>query len=136
MSNLLYLDSSAILKLIVHEKETPDLIALLSNHPERVSSALARIEVLRAIRRAHGRAAELRRAQDVLDRIALIRIDDDIVAAAAELPPQDLRSLDAIHVATALSLKGDLAGLVSYDRRLAAAAAKLRLPILSPGSLP
>ena len=131
--SLVYLDSSAILKLVVSEPETPALIDMLGHYPDRVSSALARVEVLRAIRRARGSPAELRRAEDVLLRIALIRIDDDIIARAADLPPYEIRSLDAIHVASALAIRDELAGLVSYDKRLTSAAAKLRIPLLVAG---
>ncbi len=132
-ASLVYLDSSAILKLVIAEPETPALIELLGRHPDRVSSALARVEVLRAIRRARGSPAELRRAEDVLLRIALIRIDDDIIARAADLPPYEIRSLDAIHIASALAIRDELAALISYDKRLASAAAKLNIPVLVPG---
>jgi predicted nucleic acid-binding protein len=132
-SSLVYLDSSAILKLVVSEPETTVLLDLLADYPERVSSALARVEVLRAVRRARGSATEVRRAEDVLARIALIRIDDDIIERAAGLPPYEIRSLDAIHIASALSIRRELAGLISYDRRLIAAAEKLRIPVLEAG---
>jgi predicted nucleic acid-binding protein len=133
--SLVYLDSSAILKLVISEPETAALIDLLERHPDRVSSALARVEVLRAMRRARGTAAELRRAEAVLSRIALLRIDEDIIATAARLPPYEIRSLDAIHIASALSIRDELSGLVSYDRRLTAAAEKLRIPVLAAGSV-
>lgn len=130
-SSLVYLDSSAVLKLVVRETETADLLNLLRDYPDRASSALARVEVLRAVRRARGSPAELRRAVDVLDRIALIRIDDDILVRASELEPAEVRSLDAIHLATVLSIGGDLTGLVTYDARMIAAAGKLRIPLLN-----
>jgi len=76
---LIYLDSSAILKLIVLERETPALLSFLADHPERASSVLARVEVLRALRRAGASASERRRAVDVLARIALLHVDDDLL---------------------------------------------------------
>lgn len=132
-ATLLYLDSSAILKLIVRETETPDLLALLVDYEERASSAIARVEVLRAVRRVRGSKNELRRAADVLARIALIGLDADILTRASELEPAELRSLDALHLATALSTGEDLAALVSYDRRLTLAAKQLAVPVVSPG---
>jgi predicted nucleic acid-binding protein len=130
---VVYLDSSAIVKLVVQEVESSALLALLAEHPERASSALARVEVLRAVRRARGSPSVRRRAGDVLARIALIRIDDDILARASELAPADLRSLDAIHIASALAVREELVGLVSYDERLSSAAATLKLPVMAPG---
>lgn len=100
--------------------------------PERVSSALAAVEVMRALRRARASAAVRRRAADVLDRIGLATIDEAVLAAAARRGPPDLRSLDAIHLATALSLAGDLGVFVTYDGRQARAAARAKLRVLSP----
>ena len=130
-SQLLYLDSSALVKLVSPEPETPALLRLLHDWPERVSSVLARVEVLRATRRLGDEAARLRRAEQVLSRIALIRIDDVVLDAAARLAPTDLRSLDAIHLATALSVRRQLGALVTYDPRLAAAARAARVHVLT-----
>lgn len=129
---LLYLDSSALVKLIAREAESDALIAFARAWPERVSSQLARVEVLRALRRVAASPATRRRAEDTLARIALIRIDDAVIAAASEIDPADLRSLDAIHLATALSLGADLGVFVSYDRRLVEAADKARIPAAAP----
>jgi hypothetical protein len=131
-SKLLYLDSSAIVKLVAYEPETIALLSYLGAHPQRVSSALARVETLRAIRRAGGGRPDRRRAEEVLSRIALIRIDEEILEKAAELEPPDLRTLDAIHLATALTIRHDLAGLISYDERFSAAATSLGLTTASP----
>ena len=129
---LLYLDSSALVKLIAREAESDALIAFARAWPERVSSQLARVEVLRALRRVAASPATRRRAEDTLARIALIRIDDAVIAAASEIDPADLRSLDAIHLATALSLGADLGVFVSYDRRLVEAAERVRIPAAAP----
>jgi uncharacterized protein len=133
---LLYLDASALVKLVVAELETPALLALLKEYPDRISSALSVVELHRALRRAAAPAAEHRRATEVLSRVALLRTDDDTLKRSAELAPGDLRSLDAIHLATALSVGDDLAGLVAYDLRLGAAAARLKLPVLAPRGRP
>ena len=120
--SLLYLDSSALVKLVAPEPETPALLSLLEPRPEVVSSALARVEVLRAVARAGGKKRDLARARRVLSRVALVAVDDPILEAAATLDPVDLRSLDAIHLATALSLRSEAEAIVSYDDRLNTAA--------------
>jgi predicted nucleic acid-binding protein len=129
---LIYLDSSAIVKLIVLEQETSALLSFLGDHPERASSVLARVEVLRALRRAGASASERRRAADVLARIALLHVDDDILESAAELEAADLRSLDAIHIATALSIQSELTGIVTYGERFSAAARRAGLSVFAP----
>lgn len=128
---MIYLDSSAIVKLVLPEVESAALRRELTEHGERCSSALARVEVLRAVRRSNPSYGTLERAAAVLDRIALVPLDDGILSAAAEMGPADLRSLDAIHLATALSLFG-LTSFVSYDRRLSAAASAAGLRPLAP----
>jgi predicted nucleic acid-binding protein len=125
----LYLDSSALVKLVIHEPESRALRARLESSPERVSSALARVEVPRAVR-AHGARAR-QRARATLARVSLIRIDDALLDAAAELGPP-VRSLDAIHLASAGAVGGDLAALVTYDVRMARAAGALGMPVEAP----
>jgi predicted nucleic acid-binding protein len=126
---VLYLDSSAIVKLVRPQPETPGLVSEIRRDPQAVSSALAWTEVLRAAGRLRLGA---RRAQHVMGGIALVPIDDGILRAAAALPPQALRTLDAIHVATALSLVGDIAAMITYDERQAAAAVASGLEVRSP----
>jgi uncharacterized protein len=128
----LYLDSSAIVKLVAAEAESLALFDFVRRYGERLSSVLARVEVQRAVRRAKGSAAERRRADRVLARVALVRIDDPIIAMASQLRPIDLRSLDAIHLATALSASDGIAGFVTYDARLARAATAARLAVFQP----
>lgn len=130
---LLYLDTSAIVKLVLPEPETEELLRLLSDRPERVTSALARVEVLRAVRRAGEDGAVFRRAEEVLARLGLIEIGPAILNAAARLDPRRLRSLDAIHLATALSLGEHLGGISTYDSRLAEAAEANGVEVLAPG---
>ena len=127
-----YLDSSAIVKLVTAEVESLALFEFLRAYQERISSVLARVEVHRAIRRARGTATERRRAERILGRIALLRIDDPILTVASQLSPADLRSLDAIHLATALSAAGAIAGVVTYDDRLARATTAARLRVYAP----
>jgi uncharacterized protein len=127
---LLYLDSSAMVKLVVPEPETRALRDLLRSWPERVSSVVARIEVERVARRIGG--GSVRRARSVLSRIALIDLDEPVVRVAAGLHPPQLRTLAAIHIATAISLGGDLGALCAYDARLAAAAVTAEIEVVAP----
>ncbi len=128
---MLYLDSSAIVKLVARERETPDLVEVVRSDPAVISSALAWTEVVRAVRRARG---SIVRATEVLEGIAFVPIDEGILRAAADLEPVGLRTLDAIHVATALSLREDISSLVAYDRHLANAAAAVGIPVVAPGA--
>lgn len=130
---LLYLDSSALVKLVLSEPETEALAELLSGWPERVSSALARVEVLRAVRHASTEKSARDRAENIIARIGLVRVDEEVLSTAARLVPPELRSLDAIHLATALSIP-DIGGMVSYDTRLAEAARRSGIPALAPGA--
>jgi predicted nucleic acid-binding protein len=128
-----YLDSSALVKLVVLEPESAALRQFLRIHASRMSSALAEVEVPRALGRAGYGRAERRRATEILARIALVDVDRRILRAAAALAPPSLRSLDAIHLATALSLGLDLAGIVTYDQRLSEAAIGADLDVWAPG---
>ena len=130
---LLYLDSSALVKLVNPEPESRSLKELLADWPERISSALARVEVLRATRRAGGDEDSLRRAEKVVGRVGLIRLDHTVLDEASSLGPPELRPLDAIHLATALSVGEDLGGIVCYDTRLAEAATGSGIEVLTPG---
>jgi predicted nucleic acid-binding protein len=126
-----YLDSSGIVKLVLAERESVALDAYLRGWSRRVSSAIARTEVIRA---ARTRGAEVvAQAREVLDHFLLIEVTDDVLDLAAELDPLSLRSLDAIHVATALHLGSDVARLVTYDDRMASAARAHSLVVDAPG---
>ena len=125
-----YLDSSALVKLVVREPESTSLRRFLRAHPIRVASALVRVEVPRAVR-ARG-ADAYARALAVISRVRLLSIDDDILAAASLLDPSVLRSLDAIHLASALAFGADLAGIVTYDVRMQRAASVLGLDVFAP----
>jgi uncharacterized protein len=96
-----------------------------------VSSALAQVEVLRSCRRIDERLVERGRA--VLAALDFVPLEDDVLVAAAELPGPRLRSLDALHLASALSLDPDLETFVSYDARLVTAAGAAGLAVAQPG---
>ena len=127
---MLYLDSSAIVKLVVREPGSSALVDVVSSDPDVVSSAIAYTEVMRAIRRAAGPTG---RAEHVLRSIALVPVDQAILREAATLAPTSLRSLDAVHLASALSLRPDVDGFVSYDARLSRAATAAGLFLNVPG---
>ena len=124
-----YVDSSAIVKLVVRENESAALRRYLRGRC-LVSSALASVEVTRAIM-PHG-ARTLRTAREVLSRIEIVRINAKVLSRAATMEPADLRTLDAIHLATASLFGGSLHRFVCYDGRLASAANAGNWTVVSP----
>lgn len=127
---MVYLDSSALVKLVIAEAESSPLRRYLAGEPERASCGLARVEVLRAVR-GYGSAA-LARARRLLQRLNIAQIDDELLEAAATLDPRVSRSVDAIHLAAAQLLGDELTAIVTYDRRMAAAARLVDLPVAAP----
>ena len=128
-----YLDSSALIKLILPEPESAALEKELQRWPDWLSSALAAIECRRALRRIHAPATVIDRARCVLEMTTLLRLDEPVLRLAEHVGPPLLRTLDAIHLASALSI-GDLPeAFITYDDRLAAAAHKLKLHVIQPG---
>lgn len=128
-----YLDSSAVVKMVVREAETDALMTALERWPDRVASALAATEIHRALRRAGASAAVRRRADAVLGGLVLVWVDEPVLRRAASFTDPALRALDAIHLATALTLGDDPDALVTYDARLARAARKQKLTVVHPG---
>lgn len=129
-SDLAYLDGSAIVKLIVDEDESQALRDALGIWPRRATSQIAVVEVIRAVRRRDPGAEPL--ARTVLSNMSLLAVGARAVASASVVEPPTLRSMDALHVATALRLGRTLAAFVSYDTRQLEAAEALRLPTASP----
>ena len=132
---LLYLDSSALVKIVLPEAESQTLVSFLPAWPHRVSSALARVEVLRAVARASTAESmddALRDAEQLLAHVSLLAMSATLLATAAALNPVTLRSLDAIHLASALSLSAEVEGFVTYDGRLAEAAQASGLTVYAP----
>ena len=128
-----YLDTSALVKLVVGEAETGALREwLAATERDPVSSDLARTELLRAVRRAA--PDRLVSARAVLDGVTLLELTTAIFEVAGRLDPAVLRSLDALHVAAALELGDELDGVVTYDERLAAAATANGISVVSPGT--
>jgi uncharacterized protein len=128
---LLYLDSSALVKLVVPEAESRALReAALRPWPERVSSVVAEIEVEQVARRIGSGA--IRRARSVLARLALVELDTEVRGRAAAIWPAELSVIDAIHLATALTLGDDLGALCTYDARLQDAASAAGVGVVAP----
>lgn len=126
-----YLDTSALVKLVVAESETDGLLSWLDTaEGDLVSSDLARSELLRTVRRAA--PDRLVRAREVLDSVTLIDVTTQTFEEAARIDPPALRTLDAIHLAVALDLGDDLETVVTYDDRLAEAAAANGVLVSAP----
>jgi uncharacterized protein len=125
-----YLDTSALVKLVVAEAETPALQMWLKAAGVPVSCDLARTELIRSVRRAA--PDRVIQARKVLDAVTLLEVTTAIFEEAGRLDPTLLRSLDAIHLAAALALGDDLDGVVTYDERLAAAAELNGLAVVVP----
>jgi uncharacterized protein len=125
-----YLDSSAIVKLAVREAESVALRGYLRRRRPLISSSLARTEVLRALMPAGENAVGAGRK--VLTRVDLVRINNRVLEEAATLRPAEIRSLDAIHLATAGQLGEDLGALITYDERMAEAAKQLGHRVVTP----
>jgi uncharacterized protein len=130
--SLYYADTSAVVKLLAEETYSSPLAAFYDEHTdaEWVSSALLKIELTRAVTRVM--PVLLPDARDLLRAFSYVAIDDDIVDGAMNEPDRGLRSLDAIHLATARIFGDELDGLVSYDDRLLRTADEAGLPTISP----
>ena len=125
-----YLDASALVKLAVRELETPALRRYLRRHPQRFTNRVASVEVMRAVRRlAMPREAPVRAA---FEGVTVIELDPVIADRAGVIEPTGLRSLDAIHLASALELGDELEAFVTYDARQASAAREVGLIVVSP----
>ena len=129
---MIYLDSSALVKLALTRPESAELAHWLAERADQplVSSALHRAEVPRAVWRAEPGA--LPRSYRLIRRIAQVMLTADVLDHSATLPPQALSPAHAIHLASALALKRDLTAFVAYDERLLAAAAGAGLPVARP----
>lgn len=131
---MIYLDSSALMKLVRREEETAALREWLDLHPEQpvVTSELGRVEVLRAARRIGGQV--LVEARAVVGDLDLVPLDRGVQDVACDIGDPLLRTLDALHLASALLLGEALTVLIAYDHRLADAAQAAGLVVARPGS--
>lgn len=133
---MIYLDSSALLKLVRREDETAALSEWLNVRPDEpvVTSELGRVEVLRAARRVGSQA--LAEARVVVGDLDLVPLDRTVQDVACDITHPRLRTLDALHLASAVLLSDELTAFVAYDHRLAAAAQATGLVVATPGQHP
>ena len=129
---MIYIDSSAVVKLALTEPESDALATWLADRSEHplVSSTLHQAEVLRAIWRSE--PAALPRGQRIIRRIQRVVLSQEMLDNAATVAPRQLGTAAAIHLASAMALRRDLVGFVTYDKALYDAAATARLPVASP----
>ena len=126
-----YLDSSAILKYIFAEPERPALVKALTS--QAISSELARLEVKRAVYRINPKDIIL--ANEELSRINFVSISNQVLGVAESFTSSvTLATLDAIHVATAITLGKGIEGIITYDKQMIANAATMGIKVLSPGA--
>jgi predicted nucleic acid-binding protein len=129
---MIYLDTSATVKLVAAEEESAALINWLNDHPEEdlATSAIGHIELIRAAARLGTDTVAL--ARNVASTIDTLVLTDTIASAAATIAPAELRTLDAIHLATAHTHRKSLTALCAYDHRLLDAANSQGLPTVCP----
>jgi uncharacterized protein len=129
MTTVSYVDASALVKLVLDEVESP---ALLRWYVEAERLVTSRVGVVETVRASSRRDHDAARRNRVLTDVEVYELDNSIANAAAVLPPPLLRTLDAIHLATAMALLPDLDAFVTYDDRLAEAARAIGLPVVRP----
>ena len=131
---LVYCDSSALVKMVVDERESQDLEAWLEQQgaPQLCSSVIARTEVVRAVRRFGEDAVQL--ARELLRDVASIDLNNQLADTAADLDPTVRRSLDALHLAAAVRVAPSLKAMLSYDKRMIEAARAAGLTVHHPGA--
>jgi uncharacterized protein len=127
-----YIDASALVKLFKAEPQTAAFREALGDWPVQVSSELVQVEAICTARRL-GSSDILARAQAAIQRISLIPISPQIIRQATTEHTPPLRALDAIHLATALSMREDLGTFFVYDNDLHTAANAHHLDPLAPG---
>ncbi len=136
---MIYLDTSALTKLLVAEAETTDLqswlIAQTDQGEYTVTSALGRVELMRAVARQEEPGLP-ERARYLLDGLDILPITDAVIALAESIGPATLRSLDAIHLASASQIRHELTSFVTYDHRLLAGCRDVGFDTQSPGAVP
>lgn len=130
MADVAYLDATAIVKLVVAERESWALGDFVRGR-SCVSSDISRVEVPRSVRRLGLESDVVAQANDVLRRFTLLKLDRASLSRASRLEPVTLRSIDAIHLGSAMGVPG-LGSFVTYDRRLADAAQLAGIPVASP----
>jgi hypothetical protein len=136
-TGVLHPDTPALLKLFVHENESAAIEHELVLWPTLATSIVTQVDLPRAVARAREEPPRLTVAsslslQGVLASVAVIGLPDDIVSAAQSIAPVAVGAVDAIHTASALSISPGLAGVATYDKRMAAALHDIEIRVLSP----
>lgn len=131
---MIYYDSSALLKLLFEESESSALQEWVSDHATvpGLSSELVKVEVVRAVRRLDRSVVPV--ARSLVAQLDLIPMTTGLVEEAADVGDPLLPSLDALHLASAMSVRSELTAFVAYDARLMIAARSVGLPIITPAS--
>lgn len=129
MTRLAYADSSALVKLVLEEAESPAMHRWFVEAERVVTSRVGVVETIRASRRYPHATAHRDR---VIDDLEVLELSEDIARRAGDVQPPSLRTLDAVHLASALALGPELDAFVTYDARLAAAARAIGLPVIQP----
>ena len=124
-----YLDASALAKVILIEADSAALRAFLSRHPIRFTNRVAQVEVARAVARLRAEAAPV---DDAFEKVEVLELTESLAISAGSIGPGGLRSLDAIHLASALSLGSEVEAFVTYDLKQADAARAAGLHVVSP----
>lgn len=128
----IYMDASALVKLARPEPESSGLAAFINEKPGVLtSSVISEVELVRAIRRSSPEQEPA--ARNLVGRLVLLPLTTEIRVRAQRLTPTTVRSLDAIHIGTALEIAGDLGAIVTYDQRMIEAAELFGLPVSTPG---
>jgi predicted nucleic acid-binding protein len=129
VSARIYVDASAIVKLVLEEPESAEMLRWFVEAPYAVTSRVGVVETRRAASR---RPHDARHRERVLEDVEVLELTPEIAAAAAMIQPPAIRTLDAIHLASALAIATDIDAFVTYDDRLAEAARTLGLPVVRP----
>lgn len=129
MTPVAYVDASALVKLVVEEPESRSMFHWYVESGRLATSQIGIIETRRAANRRSHDPAHL---ESVLRSLVILEVDDVVAGSASRVTPVGLRTLDAIHLVTALAMGAELDAFVTYDDRLADAARALGLPVVRP----
>ncbi|MFZ1381194.1 MAG: type II toxin-antitoxin system VapC family toxin [Scrofimicrobium sp.] len=133
MRNLCYIDTSALAKLVITEAESALLEEWLDHHrPILISSPITSTEIMRAVNKRN--AESLMLVSRVLKGVTFVPLVPEILRIAGVIRPVELRSIDAIHVATAIRSGDDVRSIITYDKRMAEAARLSGFKVVSPGA--
>jgi predicted nucleic acid-binding protein len=135
---ILYVDTSALLKLLVREAESAAIERELVQWPSLATSIVTEVELFRAVARAREDRPDAvidgsLVLQSVIASAAIVPLSNDLVLAARNVSPVHVGALDAIHIASALSLGKDLAGVATYDNRMRDALDRAKIAVVAPG---